>query len=318
VMRCEARTLDDIRAMGGNSPEDERRFATAARVSEINLSLYRAFMQPMVKAFVTPSVADWLHRWHPLRMSYEAFTDSNPFMPMLASAAEKVNAQRRVATKDNPFIAMQEKASEQIVRSLDAWRDTQEKLSEQIFLAVYGMPALQAAVGIDAAAGRPRRPGKSPLHRELVEKRIAELKAKIDKGGLQECTIRGLIYIGAARGAVDERGVAALRRIRLTEEGSKMTLAQFKAMGREQFFLLLLEPEATLAAIPKLLPSDLAERRKGLAAIRNVLSSSGEIAGETAERLKRVAALFGLDEQPSGTGAEKVPFVPSTDKAKAS
>ena len=97
-----------------------------------------------------------------------------------------------------------------------------------------------------------------------------------------------------------------------------MTLAQFKAMGREQFFLLLLEPEATLAAIPKLLPSDLAERRKGLAAIRNVLSSSGEIAGETAERLKRVAALFGLDEQPSGTGAEKVPFAPSTDKAKAS
>ncbi len=43
VMRCEQRTLDDIRAMGGNSPEDERRFATAARVSEINLSLYRAF-----------------------------------------------------------------------------------------------------------------------------------------------------------------------------------------------------------------------------------------------------------------------------------
>ena len=40
--------------MGGNSPEDERRFATAARVSEINLSLYRAFVQPMVKAMVTP------------------------------------------------------------------------------------------------------------------------------------------------------------------------------------------------------------------------------------------------------------------------
>ena len=30
VMRCEQRTLDDIRAMGGNSPEDERRFATTA------------------------------------------------------------------------------------------------------------------------------------------------------------------------------------------------------------------------------------------------------------------------------------------------
>jgi uncharacterized protein DUF3141 len=37
VMRCEARTLDDIRALGGNDMADDRCFATAARVSEINL-----------------------------------------------------------------------------------------------------------------------------------------------------------------------------------------------------------------------------------------------------------------------------------------
>jgi Protein of unknown function (DUF3141) len=318
VMRCEARTLDDIRAMGGNSPEDERRFATAARVSEINLSLYRAFMQPVVKTFVTPAVAEWLRHWHPVRLSYEAFTDNNPFMPVLAKSAEEVREQRRPAAKDNPFIVAQEKISEQIVRSLDVWRESQEKLSEQMFLAIYGMPALQAAVGIEPDAGRPRRPGKSPLHRELVEKRIAELKSRINEGGLQECTIRGLIYVGAARGYIDERGVAELRRVRLGE-GSKMTLAQFKAMAREQFFLLLLEPEATLAAIPKLLPADVAERRKGLAAIRNVLSSAGEIAGEAAERLKKVTALFGVDEGvPLVTAAEKVPFVPNSDRAKAS
>jgi pimeloyl-ACP methyl ester carboxylesterase len=292
IMRCEQRTLDDIRAMGGNSPEDERRFATAARVSEINLSLYRAFVQPMVKSVVTPQVAEWLKLWHPVRMSYEAFTDANPFMPALASAAEKVREQRKPAASDNPFIVAQEKVSEQIVKALDTWRETQEKLSEQIFLSVYGSPALQAAVGVNPEAARPRRPGKSLLHRELVEKRIAELKSNIAKGGLQECTIRGLIYVGMARGFVDERGIAALRRIRLTEDGARMTLAQFKAMAREQFFLLLLEPDATLAAIPDLLPADVAERRKGLAAIRNVLSAAGEISGEAAERLKKVTALF--------------------------
>ncbi|HEX7565652.1 MAG TPA: hypothetical protein VF396_20760, partial [Bradyrhizobium sp.] len=139
------------------------------------------------------------------------------------------------------------------------------------------------------------------------------------KGGLQECTIRGLVYVGMARGFVDERGVAALRRIRLTEESSRLTLAQFKAMAREQFFLLLLEPEATLAAIPKLLPADIAERRKGLAAIRNVLSSAGEIYGEAAERLKKVTELFEANEAgPSEKGAESVPFVAKKDRAKAS
>ena len=53
VMRCEARTLDDIRALGGNDADDERRFATAARVSEINLALYRTFAQPVVRAMAS-------------------------------------------------------------------------------------------------------------------------------------------------------------------------------------------------------------------------------------------------------------------------
>jgi hypothetical protein len=90
-------------------------------------------------------------------------------------------------------------------------------------------------------------------------------------------------------------------------------------MAREQFLLLLLDPEAALSAIPRLLPADVGERRKGLAAIRNVLSAAGEISGETAERLKRVETLFEINEAgPSGTGAKSVPFVPNVDRAKAS
>ena len=42
LVRFEARTLDDIRALGGNSIEDERQFAAVARLSEINLGLYRS------------------------------------------------------------------------------------------------------------------------------------------------------------------------------------------------------------------------------------------------------------------------------------
>ena len=62
MMRCEARTLDDIRALGGNDAADERRFATAARVSEINLALYRTFAQPMVRASVSAPVAEWMQK----------------------------------------------------------------------------------------------------------------------------------------------------------------------------------------------------------------------------------------------------------------
>ena len=152
-------------------------------------------------------------RMHPVRMSYEAFTDANPFMPALASAAETVRAERKPVASDNPFVAAQEKVSEQIVGMLDAWRISQEKLCESLFLNIYGSPVLQAAVGVNPEAARQRRPAKSLLHNELRDKRIAELKSQITKGGLQECTIRGLVYVGMARGFVDERGIAALRRI---------------------------------------------------------------------------------------------------------
>src|SRR5256714_690372 len=90
VMRCEMRTLDDIRALGGNDAADERRFATAARMSEVNLALYRTFAQPVVRAFVTSPMAEWMHQLHPLRLQYELFSNANPMMAGVARMAEEV------------------------------------------------------------------------------------------------------------------------------------------------------------------------------------------------------------------------------------
>src|SRR3954469_2054317 len=254
VMRCEARTLDDIRAMGGNSPEDERRFETAKRVSEMNLEAYRKYVQPWVKSMVTPQMAELMRHWHPARVQYEAFSSENPWMKTLENVADKAREQRKPVAQDNPFLAFQEKMSKQIVSSLDQWRDSQEALSEAMFLAIYGSPALQSAVGVDPKSTVSRRREMEPKHRELLQARIAELKSKIGSGGLREASIRALLYVGSVRGMVDERSLEALRRLRQTDESARVTLAQFKMLVREQFFMLLLDREATLAAIPRLLP----------------------------------------------------------------
>ena len=50
VAKLEPRTLDDIRALGCNDAADQRRFETVARVSEINLGLYRTALSPVVKS----------------------------------------------------------------------------------------------------------------------------------------------------------------------------------------------------------------------------------------------------------------------------
>lgn len=316
VMRCEARTLDDIRAMGGNSPEDERRFATAKRVSEINLAAYRKLVQPWIRTTVTPRLAEWMYNLHPLRVQYEAFSSQNPFMAAVKATAETIEERRRPVSMDNPFLMLQEQISSQIVHALDSWRASQEALSEAVFLAVYGSPVLQLAVGIDPQSTPSRRQEMSDQYREMLQTRISELISRIDKGGLREAAIRGLLYVGSARGMVDERSLEALRQIRRSDSGPRMTLAAFKTLVREQFFMLLLDQQAALGAIPKLLPDNVGERRAAFAAIREVLSASADISGEAARRLKRVAELFGVEttvpfERPSSV-------MPSDSKAKAS
>jgi pimeloyl-ACP methyl ester carboxylesterase len=316
IMRCERRTLDDIRAMGGNTPADERRFATAARVSEINLSAYRNFVQPWIRTMVTPQMAEWVRNLHPLRLQYEMFSSANPFMAAVEKMAGKAREERKPVAVDNPFIGVQEKVSKQIVGALDAWRDSQEALSEATFLAVYGSPALQAAVGVDPRSEPSRRQEMSAKHSEMLQARIAELKSRIGEGGLREATIRGLLYVGSVRGMVDERSLEALRLVRRNDSGARLTLAQFKLLVREQFFMLLLDQERALAAIPKLLPDKANDRVTAFAAIREVLSASAEISGEVAKRLERVAELFGVDAMKVSDIASNVaPFDP---KAKAS
>src|SRR3954454_325538 len=298
IMRCEQRTLDDIRAMGGNTPEDERRFATAARVSEINLANYQKFVQPWVRAAVSPPMAEWMRQMHPLRLSYDLFGRDSAAMMTVADAAEKIRENRKPAREENPFVAFQETISNNIVSMLDSWRDTQEAFSEALFLGVYGSPALQAAVGVKPDQEVSPKPEMSPAHRKRLDARIAELKSKIEVGGFGECVIRGLLYVGMGRGMIDERSLEALRRARANHTDTRLTLAQFKSVVREQFFMLLLEPEASLAAIPKLLPRGEDKRRAGLAAIRDVLSASAEVSGESAKRLERLTELFGVTAEP--------------------
>jgi len=58
--------------------------------------------------------------------------------------------------------------------------------------------------------------------------------------------------------------------------------------------MLILDPDASLAAIPKMLPDDIDVRRHAFSAIRDVLLAAGDVSGETAVRLKRVGELFGI------------------------
>jgi pimeloyl-ACP methyl ester carboxylesterase len=292
IARFEARTLDAIRALGANSEEDERRFATAARISDINLGLYRTFVSPWVQAFSNEALADGMRRLHPLRLQYELLSDRNPVSRGVAQAAESVRAERRPASSANPMLEWERQVSKQITAALETYGDLRDRMLEQCFLGFYGMPFVQALVGL-AGTDEParRRPGKEPEHMGAVSQQIESLKARTEEGGAREAAIRALLYIGMPDGVVDERAFAVVRKMR-EEHGGGIPLSEFKGIIRQQFLTVLLDHERAVAAIPAMIARNGDAAPKILAALRRVVAARGPLGPESVKRLERIEMIL--------------------------
>jgi pimeloyl-ACP methyl ester carboxylesterase len=299
LFRLEVRTLDDIRAIGGNDEADERRFATMARVSDINLGLYRTLLAPALRAAVSEPLAGALRDAHPNRLRFEMFSDRNPFMRTVKALAESVRANRKPAAADNPFLALQEEMSSWITTSLQVTNEIRDGMTEALFLNLYGSKILQALVGLKAAPGeKPRQ-----IERDLMrEANIAQLRAalehKFELGGVNEALARALFYIRLSEGSVDERGFAVVRLIRDALPADKrLSSAQLKEMIKEQYLLMLMDGERAINAIPKLIGRGEVDPATALTELRRILSARGALTGDEKKRMARIETLFDVPHQ---------------------
>ena len=138
------------------------------------------------------------------------------------------------------------------------------------------------------------------LHADLVQSRIAELKTHMTRGGVSEGLARAMLYIRMAGGTADERGFEAIRRIRRTAAGERTrTLEEFKAMLREQFFLLLIDEDSALSALPGLLPESIEERQAAFDSLLELLGARGQLTGAEADRLERIRSVFAIEREPA-------------------
>jgi pimeloyl-ACP methyl ester carboxylesterase len=292
ISRFERRTLADIRALGGNRPEDERCFAAVARLSDAANGLYRTVAQPVVRGLATEPMAEWMRRVHPLRLGYELFSDRNPAMKTVAELAEQTRSSRRPAADDNLFRQWEKNVSDWVTASLDAYRDWRDMVMEAMFFGIYEQPWLQALLGLRASDAPPLpRPGMDADHMAAVERRINELRAGMDKGGPREAAIRALIYVRMPEKAVDERAFEMFRRIR-AEHGAGRSLADFKQDLREQYYMLRLDEARAVAAIPELLKGHETEGPRLLAIVRKIATAGGPLTDEGQRRLAQIEKLF--------------------------
>ena len=294
LFSLETRTLDDIRKLGGNSPEDDVAFATVARVSEITQGVYGTLMRPAVRAMATETSAELMRHSHPNRLRFEMFADENPLMRPVADWAEAVRGNRRPVSPDNPFLAFEHMMSDMITSGLEMWGKARDAATEAFFFHTYGSPILQAMVGLRAdETSVSRRIGRDVTREAAAKDAAVHLEQQIEQGGLIEAAVRALIYVRLPEGKVDERGFAALKQISAELPAAKrIGVARFKEIVKEQYLILLLDPERAIAALPKLLPGNRRQCEEALALVRRVLAARGALPEECRRRLERVETMF--------------------------
>jgi pimeloyl-ACP methyl ester carboxylesterase len=299
LFRLEARTLDDIRALGGNSDEDNQRFATVARLSEINHGLYCTLAQPLVRAMTTEQSAELLRRLHPHRLRFEIFSDKNPLMQPVKGLAETVRAERKTVAPDNPLLTLEQVASTWITTCWDSFKQARDAMTEATFLGMYGSPLLQAMVGLGTQSAPDERRISRDVACEANEARMrADLERRFEVGGLREAAIRGILYVRMPERSFDERAFAMLQAIRaMLPTNDRVSVAELKACLKEQYLLVRLDEERAVRAIPKLLPDDAHDRQFALDALHRMVEARGALNEEGKRRLSRVESLFAA--QPS-------------------
>lgn len=293
----EQRSFDDLRAYGRNSPDDDRAFEAVKRVSELNNAVYRTFLQPLIKASAMPQMVETLFSYNPLRLSYTAFSSDKPYMKAIEKLAENVRTQRQSVDESNPFFQFQEVVSQQISAVLDAYREMRDQMVEKSFFAIYSNPFLHSLLGMKADEKYRDLPGILPQETRHREHKFVEMKAKNDQGGFNEALVRAIMFVLSAERKLDGRALTAVQGMR--EKLSGLSLDEFKAMIREQFFILMLNRDAAVTALAKLV-SSIADRQMLLDHVVQIAGAGGSIEPSENLRIHEIAKVLGINVRNTG------------------
>jgi hypothetical protein len=300
LFRLEPRSLENIRALGGNSPEDELKFQAVERLSTINRRLYETYMRPWVKSLTPPAFGEWARKMHPNRLRFAVFSEENSAMRPIADAAEQVRKERSSASKDNLFVASEEAFAKSISASLSAFGAARDTMTEQFFHMTYGSPWLQAVLGVDPNETEAHSLGREALREQAKTKKREELETRFEQGGALEAALRSIVHVRRGEGGSDERAFAAVRQLHDAQPpGRPRSMAEIKSALREQSLLLRLDEERGVLAIPKLLPRDPDDRLRTWRAVNRVVLAQGELSPEGKRRLTRLEKMFAVKAAPA-------------------
>jgi hypothetical protein len=298
-VRFETRTVDDIRALDPDGRQDEALFSTVAQMSEINMKIYRTWLQPWVRSVGSRALGEAMRWTHPLRMQHLALSDLSPGAPWLARAAEQVRERRQPVAQNNPWLAWERLGSQWITEALNHAGGLRDGATEQWVNLAYGPRGLGALLPPEAAdelAAEARAKTDEAHARRLALRHVGQ-------GGYAEAVCRIVLAGLATRGALERRGMQIGRLLATSHQAMARHFAlpvatshieDWQKLLDGQALIVAFAPEQAMAHLPEMLPTQ-AERERAVALAAAVLMSEPELADPQSPLSRKVHALLCID-----------------------
>lgn len=264
----EHRLEDVVARLNRFKRADERPFEAVKAVADLNQRIYELFGRPVVEAFANEYTALLARQFHPMRFQRWVFSDLNPALWWLGTAAQAVKAQRRALPAEHPARKLETANSEVVSASLELYRAMRDAASEATFFLTYGnLYALYFSNGRDIE----ELPETVPNPRELPW--VKDALASIEKGGYAEALARVACLL-----AHDGQPLP-LAKLRLAHDMleeyhdllPKLSPPDVRRIAGQQEIIVHYEPEKALATLPSLLASP-EDRDRMLAILDRVFS----------------------------------------------
>lgn len=287
--RYEPRTIEDIKKLGYNSTEDDRAFATVAKVSTAASFIYSAFVHPWFTLLGNDHYVEFAKKSKFLRQSYTLFADNvNPWMKIFESVASKIQQNRTVVDKDNKFVQLQEYYAKLMTDSLQSFQTICDNLQEQIFFNYWSNPWVQKFWGTYQESPR-YIPGETQLNRdELNSKYFAEIKQCLPVSNKVEALLRFVfLVIHHDRSLSEHTARILLNEARMLEP--KWSDERLKKIIRTQSMVVAHDFDRALAELGKysFVAGDF---EQVILAVEDIARQIGDIPADVHEVVRNLAA----------------------------
>jgi hypothetical protein len=270
---------------------DEDAFWIVRCVSEAIDFLYQFTLSPIIRFFSNDLTASTLRQLHPLRMQRYLISDLNPWMmPVNALASTIRDGHRQPAESANPFLMMEKATSDLIISGLNLWRDTRDITSELLFKTLYENPFIKTFSEMGCMPQN--KPSSDPEMEAIRRSDTTYWQAQMDRGGFVEASVRIIIAVMFADGAVSRKGYLSIGELfnqhRRTKE---ITLNELKKIILEQSRIVQIDEKRAIKTLPALLPKK-ADRQDAIDMATQAVERIGPLARPEQAIFKKIRTIL--------------------------